>query len=51
MKYKITADYNGARIERIATDNSQAFTIINDLIQEGCTDICMREREPVNSGK
>ena len=42
-RYLITAMYNGRRVERIAFGDFQAFTIINLLVHEGCTDIGMRE--------
>lgn len=39
----ITANYKGTRITRKAYGEFQAFTIINLLVREGCTDIGMRE--------
>lgn len=42
-KYLITAMNNGRSVERIAFGDFQAFTIINLLSREGCTDIGMRE--------
>lgn len=42
-KYLITAINNGRKVERIAFGDFQAFTIINLLAREGCTDIGMRE--------
>lgn len=41
--YIITAMYQGRRITRKAFSGFQAFTIINQLVREGCTDIGMRE--------
>lgn len=43
MKHIITADYNGQKIERTAFSGQQAFTIINTLAREGCTNIGMKE--------
>lgn len=39
----ITANYRGRKIERKAYSDFQAFTIINSLAHEGCSDIGMRE--------
>lgn len=45
MKFIITANYNGKRIERIAYSDFQAWVAINTLAREGATDITMREKE------
>lgn len=42
-RYLITATYNGRKVERTAFGDFQAFTIINLLAREGCTDIGMCE--------
>lgn len=44
----ITALYKGIRIKRKAFGEFQAFTIINLLAREGCTDIGMREERSGN---
>lgn len=41
--YIITALHNGRKVERKAYSDFQAFTIINTLHREGCTDIGMCE--------
>lgn len=38
----ITANYLGRKIERKAYSDLQAFTIINSMAREGCSDIGMR---------
>lgn len=43
--YIITAIYQGSRITRKAFSDLQAFTIINQLSREGCTDIGMRRED------
>ena len=43
MTYIITAAYQSKRITRKAYSDFQAYTIINQLRREGCTDIGMRE--------
>lgn len=43
--YIITAMYQGSRITRKAFSDFQAFTIINQLAREGCTEIGMREED------
>ena len=43
MTYIITATYQSKRITRTAYSDFQAFTIINQLRRDGCTDIGMRE--------
>lgn len=43
--YIITAMYQGSRITRKAFSDLQAFTIINQLSHEGCTEIGMREED------
>ena len=43
MRYIITATYKGSRITRTAYSDFQAYTIINQLARDGCTDIGMRE--------
>ena len=43
MTYIITAIHQGKRITRTAYSDFQAYTIINQLRREGCTDIGMRE--------
>lgn len=44
--YIITATYQGKRIIRRAYSDLQAFTIVNQLYRDGCTDVGMREGEP-----
>lgn len=44
--YIITAIYQEKRIIRRACSDQQAFTIINQLYRDGCTDVGMREEEP-----
>lgn len=44
--YIITAIYQGKVIIRKAYSDLQAFTIINQLYRDGCTDVGMREEEP-----
>lgn len=44
--YIITAIYQGKRITRKAYSDLQAFTIVNQLYRDGCTDVGMREEEP-----
>ena len=44
--YIITATYQGKRIIRRAYSDLQAFTIVNQLYRDGCTDVGMREEEP-----
>ncbi len=46
--YIITAVYKGKRITRKAYSDFQAFTIINLLAREGCTDIGKREERSRN---
>ena len=41
--YIITATYRDRKITRTAFGDFQAFTIINQLVREGCTNIGMRE--------
>lgn len=41
--YIITATYQGKRIVRRAYSDQQAFTIINQLYRDGCTNVGMRE--------
>lgn len=41
----ITARRNGRLVTRKAFGDKQAFTIINTLAREGCTDIGMRDAE------
>lgn len=48
MTYIITATYQSKRITRKAYSDFQAFTIINQLRREGCTDIGMREEVEEN---
>ena len=43
--YIITATYQGKRIIRRAYSDLQAFTIVNQLYRDGCTDVGMREEE------
>lgn len=43
MAYIITATYQSKRITRTAYSDFQAYTIINQLRREGCTEIGMRE--------
>lgn len=43
MVYIITATCQSKRITRTAYSDFQAFTIINQLRREGCTEIGMRE--------
>lgn len=43
--YIITADYKGRRVTRIAYSDFQAWTIVNVLSRDGCTDIGMREED------
>lgn len=43
--YIITAIYQGSRITRKAFSDLQAFTTINQLSREGCTDIGMRRED------
>lgn len=45
MKYIITADYKSRKIKRTAFSDLQAFTIINTLARDGCSDIGMREEQ------
>lgn len=45
MTYIITAIYQNKRITRTAYSDFQAFTIINQLRREGCTEIGMREED------
>ena len=47
--YLLTATYKGQRITRKAFGDFQAFTIINQLSRDGCTDIGMR-KEKDNDG-
>ena len=48
MTYIITATYQSKRITRTAYSDFQAYTIINQLRREGCTDIGMREEVEEN---
>ena len=53
MAYIITATYQSKRITRKAYSDFQAYTIINQLRREGCTEIGMREeveKNPPQSG-
>lgn len=43
--YVITADYRGMQIRRAAFSDFQAWTIINALAADGCTNIGMREED------
>ena len=43
MTYIIAAIHKNKKITRTAYSDFQAFTIINQLRREGCTDIGMRE--------
>lgn len=43
--YIITATYQGKRIIRRAYSDLQAFTIVNQLYRDGCTDVGMKEEE------
>lgn len=43
MTYIITAIYQNKKITRTAYSDFQAYTIINQLRREGCTEIGMRE--------
>lgn len=48
MTYIITAIHKNKRITRTAYSDFQAFTIINQLRREGCTEIGMREEVEEN---
>ena len=48
MTYIITATYQSKRITRKAYSDFQAYTIINQLRREGCTEIGMREEVEEN---
>lgn len=53
MAYIITAIHQNKKITRTAYSDFQAFTIINQLRREGCTEIGMREEveeKPPQSG-
>lgn len=43
--YTITAIYQGKRIIRRAYSDLQAFTIVNKLYRDGCTDVGMRKED------
>ena len=43
MAYIITAIHQNKKITRTAYSDFQAYTIINQLRREGCTEIGMRE--------
>lgn len=43
--YTITAIYRGKRIIRRAYSDLQAFTIVNKLYRDGCTDVGMRKED------
>lgn len=43
--YIITATYKGERITRKTYSDQQAFTIINQLYRDGCTEVGMREEK------
>ena len=45
MTYIITAIHQNKKITRTAYSDFQAYTIINQLRREGCTDIGMREEQ------
>ncbi|MGN0263915.1 MAG: hypothetical protein ACI4DX_05950 [Oliverpabstia sp.] len=45
MTYIITAIYQNKKITRTAYSDFQAYTIINQLCRDGCTDIGMREED------
>lgn len=45
MVYIITAIHQSKRITRKAYSDFQAYTIINQLRREGCTEIGMREEQ------
>lgn len=44
MTYDIKADFNGQALHRVAYGDMQAWLIINQLLRDGCRDICMSER-------
>ena len=48
MAYIITAINQNKKIARTAYSDFQAFTIINQLRRDGCTDIGMREEVEEN---
>lgn len=45
MTYDIKADQNGQTVRRVAYGDLQAWLIVNQLSRDGCTSICMTERE------
>ena len=48
MTYIITAIYQNKKITRTAYSDFQAYTIINQLRRDGCTEIGMREEVEEN---
>lgn len=51
MTYDIKADFNGQTVRPVAYGDMQAWLIINQLLRDGCKNICMSERGTSGGGE